>query len=467
MSLFGSLEIGRSALMAQYKGMEVSGQNVANANTLGYTRQRVDMEAIIPAIVAGNQIAPGQGVRISDITRISSEFYHTQMVRNGSYKAYWETMQEAYRSTEVSLMEPSEEGVGKLMEDFFDIWHHLSAAPESIAVRMGLRDQAITFTRAISDNYNRLNEFRRGFIDETEATVIEINRLASEIAGINEKLIYLHALQEKSNEMFDQLDLALEELGKLIDITVYQKNNGAADVFIGGRLLVQDQYAFHVHLQTREDPGALYDKYEIINHRGLVLDPQSGRLAGLLEAVNDTIPSVQEEMNFIVTRLVEEVNALHVQGYGLDFVNGRNFFNDILANDAPASLQISVNQEIIDDPARIGAASEIAQPGNGEISLALGRLRMDKTMNGTTSFSDYYRGLITAVGVKGMESDRMTSVYEKTEMQLRERHRSITGVNIDEEAINMIQFQNAWQGAAKFINYIDEMLAVLLNIGYR
>ncbi len=149
---------------------------------------------------------------------------------------------------------------------------------------------------------------------------------------------------------------------------------------------------------------------------------------------------------------------------------GRNFFNDILANDAPASLQISVNQEIIDDPARIGAASEIAQPGNGgEISLALGRLRMDKTMNGTTSFSDYYRGLITAVGVKGgMESDRMTSVYEKAEMQLRERHRSITGgVNIDEDAINMIQFQHAWQGAAKFINYIDEMLAVLLNIGYR
>ena len=93
---------------------------------------------------------------------------------------------------------------------------------------------------------------------------------------------------------------------------------------------------------------------------------------------------------------------------------------------------------------------------------------MEKTMNNdTTSFSDYYRGLITAVGVKGMESDRMTSVYEKTEMQLRERHRSITGVNIDEEAINMIQFQNAWQGAAKFINYIDEMLAVLLNIGYR
>ena len=187
---------------------------------------------------------------------IRDKFYHTQMVRNGSYKAYWETMQEAYRSTEVSLMEPSEEGVGKLMEDFFDIWHHLSAAPESIAVRMGLRDQAITFTRAISDNYNRLNEFRRGFIDETEATVIEINRLASEIAGINEKLIYLHALQEKSNEMFDQLDLAIEELGKLIDITVYQKDSGAVDVFVGGRLLVQEQYAFSVHLQTSENPDA-------------------------------------------------------------------------------------------------------------------------------------------------------------------------------------------------------------------
>ncbi len=467
MSLFGSLEIGRSALMAQYKGMEVSGQNVANANTLGYTRQRVDMEAIIPAIVAGNQIAPGQGVRISDITRISSEFYHTQMVRNGSYKTYWETMQEAYRSIEVSLMEPSEEGVGKLLEDFFDMWHHLSAGPESIAVRMGIRDHAITFTRAISDNYNRLNEFRRGFVDETEATVVEVNRLASEIAGINEKLIYLHALQEKSNEMFDQLDLALEELGKLVDITVYQKNNGAVDVFIGGRLLVQEKYAFSIHLQTRETPGALYDRYEIVNHRGQVLDPMSGRLAGLLETVNDTLPYMQEEMNFIVSRLVEEINALHVQGYGLDFNTGRLFFNEIMDDGVPASLQFSVNDEIIEDPARIGAASGHAQPGNGEVALELGRLRMEETMKGSASFSDYYRGLITAAGVKGMESDRMTSVYEKAEMQLRERHRSITGVNIDEEAINMIQFQHAWQGAAKFINYIDEMLAVLLNIGYR
>ncbi|NLZ27946.1 MAG: hypothetical protein GX887_03125, partial [Firmicutes bacterium] len=225
--------------------------------------------------------------------------------------------------------------------------------------------------------------------------------------------------------------------------------------------------AFSIHLQTRETPGALYDRYEIVNHRGQVLDPMSGRLAGLLETVNDTLPYMQEEMNFIVSRLVEEINALHVQGYGLDFNTGRLFFNEIMDDGVPASLQFSVNDEIIEDPARIGAASGHAQPGNGEVALELGRLRMEETMKGSASFSDYYRGLITAAGVKGMESDRMTSVYEKAEMQLRERHRSITGVNIDEEAINMIQFQHAWQGAAKFINYIDEMLAVLLNIGYR
>ena len=461
MTIFGSFEIGRKALRVQHKGMEVSGQNVANANTPGYSRQRTDMSAVVPPIVSGPSMAPGRGVVVTDILRVRSEFYHAQMVNTGSHKAYWEMRREAFQGMEAVLMEPDDYGINKYLGDFFDTWQELSSSPEDVAVRAGLAENAVSLTKSVEDVYLRLEDLRLDLTGELYMRVDEVNRMADAIAEINDKLRFIGALQQKSNELLDQLDLAIEDLAKLVDIRVHHKTNGTVEIFAGGRIMVQENQAFHISVEAGGDDGG----HEVVSHRGLPLKMNTGRVLGLLDAVNKDIPGLQGELNLMAETIIEEVNAIHRQGFGLEKGGGLNFFNPITNPDLPAALQFSVSTLIIEDKANIAASSATNEPGNGSKALEIARLRdwrEDGRLN-NVSIAEYYRGVITSMGSQAQENIRMEEAFGKTETELIELHRSVAGVNIDEEMLNMLQFQHAWNAAARFLTYVDEMLTVLFS----
>ena len=144
MSTFGSFEIGRRAIHAQQKGTQVTGQNIANANTEGYTRQMVHMKALVPAAAPGVITPPGYGVEVSDISRVKSEFYDDQIRKGLTAQKYWERMKETTEAIESILQEPGESGINATLSEFFDAWQELSVNPENHAVRIGLREQAET-----------------------------------------------------------------------------------------------------------------------------------------------------------------------------------------------------------------------------------------------------------------------------------------------------------------------------------
>ena len=169
-------------------------------------------------------------------------------------------------------------------------------------MRMSLREQAISFTDAVQDTYLRLTDLQVGLKNELAKRVQEVNQLAAEAAAINEHIIFAGALGESPNALLDQLDLVLEQLSGLVDIRVYRKNSGAVEIFAGGRLLVQDQQHYALSLQA--EGGQL----NLVSSRGLPLELRSGRLKGLLEAVNEIIPGLQEQLNEIVSCLVKELN---------------------------------------------------------------------------------------------------------------------------------------------------------------
>ncbi len=661
MTIFGSLEMGRTALMAQYKGVQVTGQNIANANTPGYTRQRVEMEAIVPAITINNNLTPGRGVLVKDVVRINSEFFHKQVVENNGFKGKWDTLLTAFRNVENIFMEPDEVGLNAYIEEFFDTWHDLAAAPESIAVRMALREMTYSLTSVFQDNYRRLSELREDYEKELNIAVADVNSLLNQAAQINEKLMLINASTEKSNELEDQMDQIIKELGEYIDFRFYKQANGAVDMYSNGRLLVGNQYAYPIYVEldverdsypegvrevvfkvTKEgedeflpltgnaqngyqlvvngnrdttynlgihkleynneaadkmevfvsrfndDKGVdKYDElkeyymerlgfnddvframeksyqhdghevlanlekvlngksalftvenghivwaevvgldadgkmaaeatslsvrgdfpignftlkgnisggdvdirnmfdlqirdtvdstvvntgYRITNHNGIGLNFAQGRVVGLLETINDVIISAQDGVNDIVSRLVFEVNNIHREAYGLDFgeAGAGDFFYEIKNNGIAPVLQFGMVKELFDDPLKIGTASENSEPGNAEQALLIAQMRQDRLMSGgTATISEYYRAMTTSLATKGKETQQMVNLYERVGMKLQEEHDAITGVNLDEEMINLIQFQNAWQAAAKFISYIDEMLAILINLGHR
>lgn len=461
-TIFGSFEIGRKALRAQHKGMEVSGQNVANANTPGYSRQRADMAAVPPIITASGVMAPGNGVLVTDIARIRSDFYHAQIVSTSSHQSYWEMRRETFHGVEAIFMEPEEYGINKYLGDFFDRWQELSTSPEETAVRNGLVESAVSLAYSIEDVYLRLEDLRMNLSEELHMRVEEANRIAHNISEMNDKIRFVGTMQQKSNELLDQLDLAVEELAGLIDIRFQYKSNGTVEIFTGGSIFVQEDRVFEI----RVDAGGVDRGLEVMSHRGFALNLDAGRIKGLLDAVNLDIPGLQDKLNRIAATITEEVNGLHLAGYGINHESGAAFFDTSVNPDLPAALNFKVNQAVIDDPSLVAASSSAGEPGNGENALAIARLRDSRggaeRLN-SASIIEYYRGVVTSMGVQAQESGRMMDAFGRTEAQLVELHQSVSGVNLDEEMLNMIQFQHAWHAAARYLNYVDQMLTMLFT----
>ena len=197
----------------------------------------------------------------------------------------------------------------------------------------------------------------------------------------------------------------------------------------------------------------------------------------LLEAVNEIIPGLQDSLDNIISNLVEEVNHLHRGGYGLEGGTGRNFFAAIENEELPACLQFRLSTAVIENIDLIAAASppepggDSADPGgeieagNGVNALEIARLRDkpfgDSTGESSATLMDRYRGIISSLGVDGRESGRMAQAFSQAESQFREHHLAATGVNLDEEMLNMIHYHHAWQAAANFINHVDRMLEIM------
>ena len=460
MTLFSHIEIGRSALRSQQKGMEVSGQNVANANTEGYTRQRADMSSRMPGVAPNVDFAPGQGVEVSEVKRVRSEFYHEQMMKTGSQRSYWETRQEAFSGAEAIFKEPDDMGLGEYMGEFFDLWNELSSNPESEEIRASLRETTKTFTSAVQDSYSRLEDLKVDLQEEADIKMEQFNSTLDDLAQINEELQLIDNLGDRSNELLDKRDQTLEELSEMMDISVHEREGGVVDVFASGEMAVQGDHAFHfdVNEPLVDEEGEL----KFYNYRGEEVTPRQGTLRGLQEATNEILPNLQDEINDIAYTLSEEINKLHKDGYGLNGEAGNPFFAEMDPEDDIAlAHQFEINPDIAEDTDLIAASTTEGDPGNGDNALNIQRVRDEDIMNGQATVEDHFRGVISSLGVEAQESQRMKDSLEDTENELQRQHDSIADVDIDEEMTKMIEFQHAWSAASRFLSYIDGMMETL------
>jgi flagellar hook-associated protein 1 FlgK len=464
MASFFSLYIGYSGLKAQMAATEVAGQNIANANTPGYTRQHVSMEAVVPHIAPGARFSPGQGVRITGVERIKSDYYTEQLINASGGYAYWETRQSALEGIEVNFLEPSDSGLSSYLNEFWDSWQELSANPESEAVRMGLLERSVSLTRGVQNSYRRLQDLQYDLYSELETKVEQVNKIAEEIATINEQLVFLKAMGEKSNELLDQLDRRISELSHLADIRVRTKDSGAVEVFISGRLLVQDNRTFAISISGDADGNP-----QIVNEHGSVYNLKSGSLSALLEAHNKTIPYYQRALDVLVSGLVEEINAVHQAGADLEGNGGIEFFQD-LTEKHPPSLYFEVNPQFFATTegykliaATAPGAGGEAVPGDGANAGKIHALRDQAIIDGGFTPEEFYRSVIGRLGVEGQESERMFRTYDAVISQLELRQEAIFGVSLDEEMLNMVRFQHAYNAAAKFMSTADQMLDLLIK----
>lgn len=303
-----ALEVAKSALFAQQTAIYVTSHNIANVNTPEYSRQQVVLSTLGPVNLPVAFL--GRGVWVEEVRRIYDRFLTLQINYQQAEKGYWEVYQRGISYLEAIFGGSEEEGLGAIMDDFFNAWHDLSANPQGYAERTALLAVAQNLVEFVNYDAIQLEAIRRDYNQELKASIEDINRILEEIADINGRL------RAGRNDLFDERDGLLKELAQYINFTVMEDDQGRVTVLVGGIGVVEGLQ--HLELQMEEtDQGV---KISTLSPSG-IFDVTSfvsgGKLGALLEVRNRYLPEVQDRLDQLAKAIIFEVNRLHSEGEGL------------------------------------------------------------------------------------------------------------------------------------------------------
>ncbi len=481
MSEFSTLEISRMGLLAQKFGLDVTSNNIANVNTPGFSRRDAVITESDPLFKSGKYL--GMGAVSAALKSYREEFFDSEIRSNLSRHSAFKSDDEILSRLEAILAEPSDYSLGNLTARFFNAFENLSLNPQSAAHRENLISTAGTMTDRFHFLADSLNDTRRELKTNIELNVDKANSLISEIAGLNKNIARASASASKSQGVqtyIDDREKKLEELSELADIKISDGKFGTVNVFLNGINIITGpdyskiQINETVNNVTGERTLRLLQTDTKGNSIGS-LSPKSGELASQLNHYNVTLDdadssgsfSVFSKLNDYANAVVQSVNDLTIGGFGLDDTGpnppGRNFFEPA-AGDATA-FTIEINQEIIDDVRKIPTASVPAEPGNNDIALAISKISQDINFLDDLTPSEFYSGLISKLGSASKEAVSGKNNTQLVSEQLEGQRDSIIGVNLDEEAVNLIRYQKAFEASSRVMSTMNQMLSTLINIG--
>ncbi len=458
-SIYGILQAGKSAVLAQQKGIEVTGQNIANVNTPGYARRRLNLTQGIAVSTSAGPV--GTGVIAKGVERIYDRFLGTQINQEEQELGRWEARRNALDMAEIRLNEAGGEGVSEALGEFWNAWQDLANDPSGYVQRVSLLGKGEDLANKLQSVYDALSPVPSPWDDQVEDAVSQINLLASKIADLNQKIVQVETSGHNANEQRDARDLALKELSELIDINTFEQENGSINVKLGdGKSLVDGAHlrelttmynaAGQKDLAWSDSPAAS------ISH-GI----SSGALKGLFETRDEIVPGYMSRLETLAGTLKAQINALHSDGFGLKGSTGVDFFTGSLSGG-----NFKVNSVIVSDTDKIAAAqTSEGLPGDNRMALAIADLQSASLDIGdeNTTFSDYYHSLVSRVGADVGYAETRVQNQSEVLSYLDSYRESVSGVSLDEEMINLIQYQRSYESAAKLISVVDEMLTTLMN----
>ncbi len=512
MSTFQGIEMAKKALFAQQGGLHTTGHNISNANTEGYTRQRVDFKATTPFPVPSRVMPnlPGQlgtGVEIGTVQRIRDMFLDAQYRSENSRLGYWDSQSEAISRLENLLNEPSDTGISIALDRFWVSLQELSANPDNSGAREVVAERGLALTETFNYISKSMKTIQSDLKSQIDASVNDINSLIRRINGINEQIQKIEPHGLLANDLYDDRDLLIDELSQLVNIKVHYRSSsesaleiadglasieivdesgqriGPDGIFLIDLTDVNDSPASSgVVKELSVEPGdgqsglvteIRVDGYDPSDYGELDLFSSVGKLAGLINAhgyVDENgdnagiFPRNMENLDKMVQEFATVFNAQHVAGLDINQNEGLEFF---VASDNSGTLtaeNITVNKEILEDTNLIAAGEEGGGSRNGENALKLAELFDEPIANlDNTSVRKYFASMIGKLGVEGQEANRMKGNTETLQSQIDNQRKSVSAVSLDEEISNLIKFQHAYNAAARNMTAIDEMLDRIIN----
>ncbi len=370
------LSIGISALISNRQGMDVTGHNIANVNTEGYSRQRVDFTTREPSMVGSNYI--GNGVDPGQVRRVYDNYLATQMRDSQSVTSEFDAYYAGARRLDDLLADP-DVGLQPALEDFFNAMQGLADDPASVPARQVALTEAQTLVDRFQYLDGEFNRYRDRLNDQVDFTASEINRIAEDLAQINERVAVAYGITDKAipNDLLDQRDQLINDLSKLVDIQVLEQSDGALNVFIGkGQALVMaNQAANLTTVPSNLDPSRLEIAFNFSFGTQIITEQLSGgQIGGLLRYRDEILDPAQNQVGLVAVGLATNLNEQHRLGLDLDGIAGTDLFST-------GAVQVL-------EPAANGSSVTVAYDAIGNLTGSDYQLRYDGTDFILTRLSD-------------------------------------------------------------------------------
>jgi flagellar hook-associated protein 1 len=456
--MFQGLSTALTALYAQQKALETTGNNIANANTEGYSRQRVDMDPLAGSRWASFHAQPskvGQGVTISDISRLRDDFLDMRSIQEHSKHGSMARSATTLDSIERAFGEPGDTGLQAQMADFWATWDDVTTQPDSVAARTQVIEQAHTLTSAFSAAANSLDQLQESSLEKLKNNISSLNAMAQNVADLNDAIRSATNAGGSPNELLDQRDLLISKMSDLADISVQKTSAGSVAVSVGGTAIVRDDRVTTLLVDSNTPPGLRWDTDGDVATVGdsFAANVTGGDVGGLLNSMSTVIPKYQQLLDDVANSLMTAVNDQHQLGVDLNGNPGAAFFTGTGAKDMAVSAALSAN------PNLLAAAEAGGGALDGENARAIANFA--SAQNGADAT---YRQMINILGVESQRATRQLESQVNILNAADGAKESVAGVNMDEEMTNLIRHQKSYNAAAKYLSTMDQVLDSLINI---
>lgn len=330
-STFAGIELGKKSLMAHQAALHVTGHNISNAETEGYSRQKITLEVFDPLYIPGltRELTPGQigqGVQVEKVLRARDMLLEDRILSESNGLAYWKEMNDWLYQVELIHNEPTDKSIMNVLDKFWASWQELANNPEEIGAREAVREYGNALTGHIKHNYAALKALRDNVEETVKARITEINSLAKQIAHLNGEILKSESVGDNPNDLWDKRDLLVEKLAGLVNIQIGRSDKDEFFIYIEGKHLVQGKHFEKLMLQGNPDNEG-YSNVVWENDKS-PLKLSSGELKALLDARDVELKHQIDALDMFTVNLMDLVNSIHRRGFGLNLRSGLNFFRE-------------------------------------------------------------------------------------------------------------------------------------------
>jgi len=453
-SLISIMDTSLAALFSARVSMQTVGHNIANVNTPGFSRQEVVQAARRPVRFTYGSI--GRGVEVLGIRRLTDQFLLANRRVQSSSLASYSEVDSALREVEAIFGSVENDHLGETLNAFFGAWNELASPPADPAQKFSVLSAAenlIADFRAMDDS---LNDLQRSLQASLEDEVDVLNHLLDQVAHLNGQLLSGSSVGTAANDLMDQRDLLLDEIATMGRIQVVEREDQTVDVIMGGRTMVTRDHVTKLETVWQERPGGHRLALMTMGHR-IEVSLDEGKLQGMVASLDEHVQKARDQLDGLARMLADRVNALHVQGR-TEWGSGLIFFT----GDSAASL--AINPAIVDNPDLI-ATSRSGVEGDNDLALEIARLPQEPLDGeGSLTLLDSYRTVLVDLASQRNRFEFLVESQQNVVAAATARLESVRGVSLDEEGARMLQYQHAYDAAARVITTVQEMYETLINM---